>query len=254
MCRLRLKNLTRASCGEWLLVLHTHTRTHAHTQHTRVQSVAKMMPVASSAPATHTSASASTDQAGAKAYKATRDNLIVVRKLPTNGASMHDAICTELRPQDQMVVDFPGGAKIKSWLLEVYGTALREPPKTDEVWLRAWQGGIFPLPVGALLPSAEGTTREYSEPLRSKQRVSCAYVDECASHIGMRKTAASTTEWDGAGDRVVAPLPDTDQMVRWFAEHYADHAPPQEDEIKIVQWKGGLFPFEAGAFAQLAAR
>lgn len=193
------------------------------------------------------------DQKQAQAYKEVCDDLLVVRRIPTDGTSMHEAICVKLRPEDQIVVWRPSVHAIKSWLREAKAAGQTEPFKNNEVWLRQWQDGIFPLPVGELFQSISvGSTDEYDEPRRSQQRAAWAYVDECGSFMGLFKTLAQSTDLvHGIDHCVVAELPTIGQMRDWMSEHFADRT-PETAEIKLVQYKGGLYPFAAHAFALLA--
>lgn len=170
-------------------------------------------------------------------------NLVVMRKLPPDGVSMLDAIRGEFRLADQVVAHLPDPDQLGAWIKDAgVANPNQRLPKTDEVWLVAHKGGVLPMKVG-FLPFATGFVSELSDTEQADQKVMTTYLNERrGTHMGVCRIDG------GVEDLVAVENPGVDQRIEWLIEHCSTGATPTPDEVKIVEWQNGLYPFSIGDF------
>ena len=74
------------------------------------------------------------------------------------------------------------------------------------------------------------------------QKAMTTYLNQCRSYLGVCKIDG------GVHDLVAVAHPGMDEKIEWLVEHYHNGAPPKSDEVKIVEWQNGLYPFSIGDF------
>ena len=151
---------------------------------------------------------------------------------------MMDAIRDEeSRLADQVVARCPDEAQVRAWIQDHFRDQKAVPFK-NQMCLHPFMGGIFVFPVGLAdqcLVSALSDTDD--------QKAMAAYRNQqCRSYLGVCKVKGEVH------DLVAVEHPGMDTKIEWLVDHFHNGATPKPDEVKIVEWQNGLYPFSIGDF------
>lgn len=173
------------------------------------------------------------------------DRLTVLRKLPRAGAALVKGLKGENKTASRLIaVKLPNEDELAKMVQEACKVSW---PKKDEIRLLPYKGGILPLEVGQL----EFAKGELDDNQRAEQAVLRQYLEQ--GRDGFKAVYKPPKEEPSASappQLKVVPLPDNDQKNKWLLQHMEDLEDRDvgEDEIRVFEYKGGLYPFKIGEF------